>query len=193
MSKDANTDTPREPMPLWMKGVLGLATLSVVSGAWLQLDARGQGPEAPAALKQMAESEPPAINGARLSEAGSEVAPRLEGPLAGSVREEIVKRSPVGEFLTNVGISFLVAFLVGAAVRSVIRKTTWLIKLSVGAIIVLSVAGVINVDWDDVRAEGQATVEKVKGESDRIIDLVAGLLPSTVAGGLGFLVGLTRR
>ncbi len=168
------------PLPLWKWALLLIALACVAAGLFLRPSAEDEG-----VVGRVEQRLPEQVRGLVDREAAPEAPPA-------SAEAPPRRRDPVSTWLVNGGISFLVAFFVGAAAQRFLRSAFRFV-LIVGLLLVgLSFAGLLQFDRDEVQRHSGETVERVADASQGFARFVAGLLPSTTLATVGLLVGFRR-
>lgn len=95
--------------------------------------------------------------------------------------------------LAKGGLSFLLAFCVGYAVRVALKVLFLAVGLAALAVFGLQYAGFLGeVQWDRLTEFWEIGVAAAKDQADGFQAFVSGRLPSATSGGLGLLVGFRR-
>lgn len=90
------------------------------------------------------------------------------------------------------GLSFIGAFFIAYLVKKVIKSVLIVAGLVIAAIAALKYFGLFEYDWNSAQQQVEQGVELAKQESGRLAKLATEYLPSSLAGGVGAIMGAKR-
>ena len=99
----------------------------------------------------------------------------------------------VSPWAMRMGLSLLVGFLIGFALRVFVRITVTLLLLGIGLLMLLSYFHVVNVDLSAEKTKYESTVNWAQDQAYRLKDSALSHLPSSGGGALGAFAGFRRR
>lgn len=166
-------------MPGWHKAVLVLSALLLGAGGVGELvGALGGGEKGGSVATTAAPGASSAVSG---SESGDR-----------SVAHEqtfIEKHSPAA---MRIGVSVLVAFVIGWLFRKFIKAMALITLVIGGTFAALTYFKVINVDLSSAQGHYETAMEWLHDQAGRIKEMVVAYLPSNVGKVLGFYLGFRR-
>lgn len=164
-------------MPRWHKRLLWLA--SVLLGAGVL----GQGAGYFSATPARSITPDAGINSSRI-----QISPGISTDQA----KPTVTQS-LSPHAIKIGVSFIIAFIVGWLARAFVKMVTLLASLGAAVLLGLSYLGIFNVDFTAVQHEYATNAQWAIGQSQHLATALIHHLPSSVSGGAGVLVGFRRR
>jgi len=93
----------------------------------------------------------------------------------------------------RMGLSLLIGFLLGFALRVFVRITVTLLVLGIGLLMLLSYFHVVNVDFSAEKTKYENTIHWAEDQATRVKDSALSHLPSSGGGALGAFAGFRRR
>jgi uncharacterized membrane protein (Fun14 family) len=93
----------------------------------------------------------------------------------------------------RVGLSLLMGFLLGFALRVFVRITITLLVLGAGLMMLLSYFNVLNVDLSSAQTKYNSSIHWAQDQAEKLKDSALGHLPSSGSGVLGAFAGFRRR
>lgn len=99
----------------------------------------------------------------------------------------------ISPWAMRMGLSLLVGFLLGFALRVFVRITVTLLVLGIGLMMLLSYFHVVNVDFSAEKTKYENTVHWAEDQATRVKDSALSHLPSSGGGALGAFAGFRRR
>ncbi|MGQ9589384.1 MAG: FUN14 domain-containing protein [Planctomycetota bacterium] len=206
----SETESPRtglaarlreHPIPRWKAALLAVAGLLVVAGLALKAMSwfGGGSSRGDAAAGERVSSRTLASGGessflpsgeaVKLPRAGGGFPPEPEDG-AGVRRDGFDDWSPV---LVRGGMSFLIGFCVGYALRAFARLSAFFAGLFFIALFGLAYAGVVEVRWDVLQAWFDRAAASLQEETEGFRAFIAGSLPAAGAAAAGLFTGVKRR
>jgi len=193
----AGEGTGRRPFPRWKKVFITTAVFLVIVGLGFQgygfVSGRSSKDAQKVALdqKNVGQGYQPSTKGSFWPEGTS---PWPEGtsspPPDGPTRADTL--SEWSPSLLKGGMSFLVGFALGYAVRMFFRFSAAVVGVVLLAIFGLSYAGVLQVDWNTIQQSFDQVVASVKGQLTGFQSFIAGSLPSAGLAGVGLFTGFKK-
>jgi uncharacterized membrane protein (Fun14 family) len=166
----------------WQKALLLVAALVFAAGVTWQLLASRAGTRTDSA----GDAVPPGSAGfVRSAESGDGATETT------ATRPTLADRA--APWLTRVGGSFAVAFVVGWLFRAFVKLATMIAALAVLALLALSYFNVINIDLSQAERHYESAVAWAGDQGQRLGKALAEHLPSSLAGFAGLFVGFRRR
>ena len=96
-------------------------------------------------------------------------------------------------WMTRVGGSFLLGFLIGFAFRTFLKVTTFVAVVAALGFAALSYFRVVNVDSTAARERYDSAAAWVKDQGDKLKDAALNYVPHSTAGFVGMFIGFRRR
>jgi uncharacterized membrane protein (Fun14 family) len=185
-------------MPRWKKVFLTVAIFLTVLGLGVEGFAllRSGGPrdrqEDVSSRQRLTSSGSPNLaqgGGSLTPWVGEERSPTGEPPPDASERTGMERWSPA---LMKGGMSFLVGFSIGYALRAFLKVSAAVVGLVLLAIFGLSSAGVLQVDWATIQTWFDGALATVKSQTAGFQTFVEGSLPSAGMAGAGLFTGIRK-
>jgi uncharacterized membrane protein (Fun14 family) len=99
----------------------------------------------------------------------------------------------VSPWMTRVGLSFVVGFVLGWAFRAFLKLMSMIAALGLAVVLGLSYFGVLNVDFTTARHEYQSAIVWMTDQTQRLGKLVLSHVPGSASSFAGFFIGFRRR
>ena len=99
----------------------------------------------------------------------------------------------ISPWAMRMGLSLLIGFLIGFALRVFVRITLTLLALGIGLVMLLSYFHVVNVDFSAEQTKYENTIHWAQDQAGRVKDAALSHLPSSGGGALGAFAGFRRR
>ena len=207
------TDSPRETshtlakrglnehvrvMPGWQKGALVLAVLCGLVGGVYQAYVHFTKPRTVTttvvATRPASASDAPADGSGRSSFLGDNRSGRAEVITTTVEKQrEPTTTETASQWMTRIGGSLVLGFIVGFIFRMFVKTMTMLTILVVGGIMALKYFNILNVDTQAVEERGRTFLEWLTREGDLFKDAVVKHIPSAGSGLVGTWIGFRRK
>lgn len=190
-------------LPLWKKALLAAAALMLIAGLGLRL-AGFTGPATDRASSESrnvvstdGEYTNPAIRERSLvdTETETQTIPFPRSPDEPGAEDRAENGEATGNWspaLVKGGLSFLVGFCIGYALRTFLKISAVILGICLLIIFGLSYIGAVQVDWPFIESRFDQFVTGVKDDFGQFRTFITGSLPAAGLAGLGLFTGFKR-
>jgi uncharacterized membrane protein (Fun14 family) len=185
-SRPGSDGAKRKEFPRWKKVLLTVAGFLLVAGGALQVFALTRGDKGPEGGKVVSDHKN--LTGLEPGAGFLERGDRPDPPAA----EEKTSLEEWSPALMKGGLSFILGFCIGYAVRTFFKVSAVVIGLVALAIFGLSYAGVLNVDWQQIQQGFDRVVAAVKEQASGFQSFITGSLPSAGLAAMGIFTGFKK-
>src|SRR5437667_797163 len=113
-------------------------------------------------------------------------------PIPNPPAPETTLPQKISPWAMRMGLSLLIGFLLGFALRVFVRITVTLLLLGIGLMMLLSYFHVVNVDFSAEKTKYENTIHWAQDQAGRLKDAALSHLPSSGGGALGAFAGFRR-
>ncbi len=199
-------DAPRRGLPRWKKVLLATAVFLVVAGLGLRAIGWGRsssGDDGPQVAARRNVAGEPGVDPGTDPLVGNSFAPwessaeRRDGIVEGEPELSIRGRPPqtpddFSPVLFKGGLTFLVGFAVGYALRIFARLSLLFVGIFMLAMFGLSYAGAITIHWDILQTSFDHALASLKQSTAGFQEFIAGSVPLVGMGGIGLFTGFKK-
>lgn len=193
-------DRPRRPMPRWKKVLLTAALFLTVVGLAVEgfaLVRPGGSGDRQTADDASVRRTSTSSGSSNLTPGGATLVPGVGQERSPTVDPRSEASEPTGmerwsPALMTGGMSFLVGFSIGYALRAFLKVSAVVVGLVLLAIFGLSYAGVVHVDWASIQSWFDTALASVKDQTAGFQTFVQGSLPSAGLAAAGLFTGVRK-